>query len=74
MIKQTLPVNEFLILLVTKLMKLLPHSFITKQQSNFFKECKQLQEDGVVLCLMDFSENYAFYVQDEAQALSLDTQ
>ena len=33
---QTLPVNEYLKLPMTKLMKLLSNSFIAKQQSNFF--------------------------------------
>ena len=67
MINQTLLVNEFLKLLMTKLMKLLPYSFIAKQQSIFFRNHKQFLKNGTVKCLMNFSENYASYVQGEAQ-------
>jgi len=67
MIHQTLSLFEYLKLLMVKLIKLLPHSFIAKQQSNFLKHRKESLEDGTALCLMDFRENYAFYVQDEAQ-------
>ena len=67
MIYQTFPVNEYLKLLMTKLMKLFPHSFIAKQQSNSFRNHKQFLETGTVICLMGFSENYTFDIQDEAQ-------
>ena len=52
---------------MTKLMKLFPHSFIAIQQSNSFRNHKQFLKNETVICLRDFSKNYAFNVQDEAQ-------
>ena len=46
---------------MTKLTKLLPQSFIAKQQSNFFRNRKQFLENGTIIC------HYTFHVQDEAQ-------
>ena len=46
MIHPTLSVNEYVKLLMTKQIKLLPHSLIAKQQSSFLKERKQTLEDG----------------------------
>ena len=48
MIRPILSVNEYLKLLMTKQIKLLPHSFIAKQQSSFLKKRKQTLEDGTV--------------------------
>ena len=53
MINQTLSFNKYLKLLMTKLMKLLSHSFITKK-IKFFRNHKQFLENGTVICLMDF--------------------
>ena len=44
MIHQTLTVSEYIKMLVIKLTKLLSHSFIAKQQSNFLKQRKQSLE------------------------------
>ena len=65
MINQTLPFNEYLKLLMTKLIKLLSHSFIAKQQSIFFFNHKQFSENETVIYLLDFSKNYTFHVQGE---------
>ena len=44
------------------------HSFISKTQSNYFKDCKEnLQNDSCTVILV-FAENYQFIVQDEVQA------
>ena len=74
LITQTLPVTEFVDLVLVKLYKLIPHSFIARKQGQYFKERKVSMKVGEVLCSMDFSENYQFVIQDEASRLSLDEQ
>ena len=43
------------------------HSFIATQQSGFFSECKSNLKPGEIVVSADFSENYAFVLQDAAQ-------
>ena len=50
-----------------KLLALIPHSFIAVQQSSYFSECKSHLKKGEVVVQADFSENYAFILQDSAQ-------
>ena len=52
--------------LCTKLKVLGPHDFIAKQ-SQFLRSLKEQLEEGHVILLSDFSENYAFVIQDAAQ-------
>ena len=40
------------------------HSFIATQQSNFFDQCKSSLKPGELVVCADFSENYAFILQD----------
>lgn len=51
-----------------KLVLLKPHSFIAKQQSQFVANKKNNLDEGEVLALLDFSENYKYSVQDASQA------
>jgi hypothetical protein len=51
----------------SKLEALLTHSFIAKQQSQFYSETKTSPPPGVFMVSMDFSENYAFVLQDAPQ-------
>ena len=44
-----------------------PHDFIAKQQSQFLRSLKEQLEEGHVIILSDFSENYGFVIQDAAQ-------
>ena len=44
------------------------HAFLTKMQSNSYKDCKENLIEGEVLVVMDFAENYSFVVQDEVQS------
>lgn len=68
LIKQCLPVHEFVAELSSQLNKLLVHHFIAKNQSKYIKERKEnLQEDEVLL-QCDFSENFAYIAQNAAQA------
>ena len=50
-----------------KLELLLTHSFIATQQSSFYNESKSSLKPGEILVTADFSENYAFVLQDAVQ-------
>ena len=67
MITCTANVDEFIDELTTKLEKLVPHSYIAKCQSKYFKSLKDSSASNVAVISMDFSENYSFTIQDEAQ-------
>jgi hypothetical protein len=59
--------EEFIESLLEKLLLLLRHSFIATQQAMFLTElkCNLHSSEFVVLC--DFTENYSFVLQNEAQ-------
>lgn len=59
--------NDFIDFLMDMLQKLLRHSFIAKQQGEFLKKLKENVPIGHFIVLGDFSENYSFVLQDEAQ-------
>jgi len=61
------PSDEFVESFGEKLEALLPPSFITTQQSMFYNQCKSSLKPGEFVVFGDFSENYAFIVQDAAQ-------
>ena len=63
----TMSADEFVELFSEKLKALCPHSFIATQQSRFFSECKSTLKPGEIVVSADFSENYAFVLQDAAQ-------
>ena len=63
----SMPSDEFVELFCDKLKLLSPHSFIASQQSTFYKDCMSALQPGELLVTADFSENYAFVVQDAAQ-------
>ena len=63
----TKPAYEFVESFCEQLKLLLTHSFITKQQSLFQTESKLNLQPGVFQVIADFSENYSFVLQDEAQ-------
>ena len=50
-----------------KLETLCSHSFIASQQSKFFNENKSSLKLGEIIVFADFSENFAFVLQDAAQ-------
>lgn len=61
-------VEEFVDSFCEQLVGLKKHSFTSRQQSKYYKDLKeQIQENEAVVSL-DFSENYSFVVQDEAQS------
>lgn len=67
MIRCSSSVIEFIEILVDKLNKLIPHSYIAKSQASTFKSLKETAPSSVAVISMDFSENYAFTIQEEAQ-------
>lgn len=67
MIRCSSSVDEFIETLVEKLNKLIPHSYIAKLQASTFKSVKETLPFNVAVISMDFSENYAFMIQEEAQ-------
>ena len=67
LITQTLPVLEFIDLLLTELYKLLPYSFIARKQGQYFKERNESLKVGEVLANIEFAENYSYVIQNEIQ-------
>jgi hypothetical protein len=63
----TLPSDEFVDALCERLEALQTHSFIAKQQSQFYDQCKQSLKPAEIVVSGDFSENYSFILQDAAQ-------
>ena len=60
----TLPSDEFVNVLCERLEALQTHSFIAKQQGQFYDQCKQSLKPAEVAVSADFSENYSFVLQD----------
>lgn len=50
-----------------QLVHLKKHDFVAKQQSAFFSEKKSALEENAIIVQCDFSENFSFVLQDEAQ-------
>lgn len=48
--------------------ELLRHDFLARSQASYFTEKKESVEDGEFIVCLDFSENYAFFVQDAIQS------
>lgn len=62
------PVQEFINIFCEKLQVLLRHDFISKQQSAFMCYTKENLLISEIAVVCDFSENYSFILQDEAQS------
>ena len=63
------PVDEFLEKLKTDLEKLLLHSYLVKKQNEFMNNKKKELTENECIVVCDFSENYAFVVQDSVQGV-----
>ncbi|KAI4473734.1 hypothetical protein M0804_015206 [Polistes exclamans] len=50
-----------------KLVALLPHNFIAKEQAAYLRALKEFITENEFIVIVDFAENYAFVVQDAAQ-------
>ena len=64
---QTLTIMESIEKLIEKLFALIPHYYIAKSQSDYFKHEKESLADNKAFIHIDFSKNYSFQLQDEAQ-------
>ena len=64
--------DEFIESFLDKLETLRRHDFIAKQQSRYLAERKESLKEGEFLVIEDFSENFSFVVQDEAQSFHWD--
>lgn len=60
-------VDDFVDLLVSKLVNLTKHHFIAKSQSQYLKQIKADLDDESCIILADFAENYTCILQDAAQ-------
>lgn len=60
--------SDFIELFIQLLSALIRHDFIAKQQSSFLNNIKEKLETSEYLVMCDFSENYSFVIQDEAQS------
>lgn len=63
----TVTLEEYLNKLIEGIEKLIPHSFVTKSQAKYLKEIKNKLKIDEAIVLIDFSENYSFVLQNEAQ-------
>ena len=68
LVTQSLPVHEFIELLVDKIRNLTKHSYTAKCQSRYLKQWKECLGNEIVIVLGDFAGNYAFVIQDEIQS------
>lgn len=59
--------EDFIDLVVERIDKLTPHSFIAKEQSRYLNILKEELPENEVVVLGDFAENYQFMIQDEVQ-------
>lgn len=61
------PTDEFLEMLSQALQKLLRHSYLVKKQNEFFNSTKENLKANECIVICDFSENYAFVIQNAIQ-------
>lgn len=61
-------VDDFIDHFLDRLPQLLKHSYIVKQQNEYFNNIKDNLKPGEMLVVLDFSENYTFLIQDEVQS------
>lgn len=63
------PVEDYLEKLNNGLSKLLLHSFLVKKQNEFLNNKKQCLPRNECIVICDFSENYAFIIQNSIQGI-----
>ncbi|KAE8738597.1 hypothetical protein FOCC_FOCC015922 [Frankliniella occidentalis] len=64
----TCSVEEFVERFINQLQELIPHHFIFKTQAEYFRSLQANLDEGEILVVGDFAENYSFDVQDEVYA------
>jgi len=68
LVQQSLPIKEFVEVLVDKMHDLLGHSYIARSQLQYSKRCKEELADDEVIILVDFAENFKFIVQEKVES------
>ena len=69
----TTPVQEFVSVLIGNLEKLTSHSYIAKSQSSYVWQLKDNISANTAILLLDFTENFAFTIQDEIHSYHWNT-
>lgn len=59
--------EDFIDDFVRQVEDLIPHSFIAKKQSEYLRNKKDDLKEGEFIVICDFSENYAFVIQESPQ-------
>ena len=72
LVTQQLTVEEFIDELVKKVDALTTHDYIAKHQSAHLRQLKDNLPNDVAIIILDFSENYAFVIQDASQSFYWD--
>jgi hypothetical protein len=67
MLTLVMPQEEYFETLIEKLENLKSHHYVSKIQSKFLKEQKEILTDTKCIVLADFAENFTFMVQDVIQ-------
>lgn len=67
LVPQTGTAEEILEKSIFLINELIPHHFVSKEQSRYLKELKNNLDNDNVIVMMDFSQNYSFVTQDEVQ-------
>ncbi len=74
LVTQTANVDDFVDLLVESIDRLTSHSYIAKIQGSYFKKCEAEMDQSNSIVLLDFAENFKFFVQDKVQSYHLNNQ
>ena len=72
LIEKTEPTDTFISTLSVSISKLTRHHYIAMEQAKFFKYLKENLQQGELVIVGDFSENYSFTIQDEVQGFHWD--
>ena len=74
LIKSKSSTEEYIDTLVSAISDLTAHSFISKCQSRYFKNCRENLSPISCIIVLDFAENYKFVGQDEIQSFHWNNQ
>ncbi|KAK3924233.1 Tissue factor [Frankliniella fusca] len=65
--------DDFISEFIAQVTNLIPHDFIAREQSNFYKKKTENLQEGEVLINFDFAENYSFSIQNSIQSQYFNT-
>ena len=72
LLEKTETLDAYLTSLSNSISNLTRHHYIAKEQSAYFKNLKESMQEGELVLVGDFSENYSFIVQDAVQGFHWD--